>query len=160
MTTEEIAVATEESTTMETTFQDEAIKSIAEDLQSDLKCYVNKKTKELVSIIPLDQIDDEEICELERERYESHGDHLIELDKMPSRMAFQVMEEFVEQLADKRFQVRLMDTLERKKPFRNFRHQVDNSLYREDWFAYRDQRYFDWVKKQLVSIERSVEEEE
>ncbi len=50
------------------------------------------------------------------------------------------MEAFIETLNDKRFQTRLIQALERKRPFANFKSIIDSSDVRQNWFDFRDER--------------------
>jgi hypothetical protein len=47
------------------------------------------------------------------------------------------MERFVYQLEDGTLKSELEDTLQRRKSFQNFKHLIDNSDYRETWFAFK-----------------------
>ena len=62
----------------------------------------------------------------------------------------QLMVDFAESVDNPGLQERLFIALNRSKPFRNFKWQIDNSgEYRQRWFKYKDQRYIKWVKEQL-----------
>ena len=59
------------------------------------------------------------------------------------------MEAFVETVKDKGLQRRLVQALERKKPFSNFKSIIDNSSVRQDWFEFRDKAYAEIAKDWL-----------
>lgn len=67
---------------------------------------------------------------------------------MPSRDAYQVMENFANSVEDPIYKGRFYERLHLRKPFSNFKALVENSPYREDWFAFRDAANQDFVKKQ------------
>jgi len=61
------------------------------------------------------------------------------------------MEEFVDSLEDNTTKMRLLDALRGKKPFANFKYQIDNSGdYRELWFAFRLEKTIEWIRTQLA----------
>lgn len=54
--------------------------------------------------------------------------------------------------------VRKINALNRSKPFRNFKWQIDNSGdYRQVWFDFKRRRYKEFVKKQIEEF-KSLEE--
>ena len=60
------------------------------------------------------------------------------------------MEDFTASIESKELRDILINALNRNKPFRNFRNEVD---YREDvrqrWFAFKQQAYEDYVRQEL-----------
>jgi hypothetical protein len=68
---------------------------------------------------------------------------------MTSSEAFRVMEDFAHSLSDDAFKAMLLNRPSRRKPFQNFRMEIDDSDYREDWFAFKDKAYMDFVRMQL-----------
>jgi hypothetical protein len=126
----------------------EKLKDIAGDLQLGLKCFIHQKTGELVSIVDPDQIDDDD--ELWKEEIEKVKDkNFIEIEPMTSTESFEVMEDFVNTLDEGPTKIRLETALEGKKPFANFKFQIDNSEYRQSWFAFKDEKYIEWLADQL-----------
>ena len=47
------------------------------------------------------------------------------------------MEGFADKVPDGRLQQKLINALNKKRPFANFKYIIDNSVYRQDWFDYR-----------------------
>lgn len=62
------------------------------------------------------------------------------------------MERFVKVLPANRLRTRLVAILNQPKPFRHFKQAVDESDYREDWFAFRDQEMIHWLRQKLVNM--------
>jgi len=63
------------------------------------------------------------------------------------------MESFAEnEVGDKRFRAKLITALSDSNPFRHFKTIIDNSNYRQEWFAFKDQWYLEYVKQELVGI--------
>lgn len=54
-----------------------------------------------------------------------------------SRNDYQVMAAFVTQLPEDKYKYKMEAALEGRKPFRNFKDQVDNSPHRQDWFKFQ-----------------------
>ncbi|MBK9018395.1 MAG: hypothetical protein IPM82_32545 [Saprospiraceae bacterium] len=76
-------------------------------------------------------------------------ENFLEIEPMPSYLAFQVMEDFVE-TTPRALKARLLMALEKRKPFQHFNHEIDNSGdWRERWFAFRSEKYRAWVSGQL-----------
>jgi Uncharacterised protein family (UPF0158) len=73
---------------------------------------------------------------------------------MESRESFQIMADFAENEVSNRFwQSKLIDALERSKPFRRFKDVVDTyNPLREQWFTYKHTRYTEWVKEKVSKI--------
>jgi hypothetical protein len=68
---------------------------------------------------------------------------------MSSRNAFQIMEDFAE-TTPITLKLRLLEALHQKKPFQNFKTIIDNAgNFRQEWFAFRDKRWEEWVREQL-----------
>jgi len=134
-----------------------AIKEIAENLDCGMVCYVHIETKEVKSIIDLDNIyADEELWREDIDEIEKNWDKYLKIDKMPSREAFQVMEDFTEQVSNKEIRNRLVYALNRNRPFKNFKYEVDyNEDVRQHWFKFKAYRYEEWVKEFL---ENSIDE--
>jgi len=58
------------------------------------------------------------------------------MERPQSSESIEIMEEFMNQLADNnKLKDRLINVLNRKKPFREFKFEIDNSgIYRQQWF--------------------------
>ena len=69
----------------------------------------------------------------------------IEIEPPESRDSFKVMERFVEEVPDAGLREKLMDALNRRRPFSNFKHLIDNSDYRQEWFDFRQKRLEQYV---------------
>ena len=131
------------------------IKEISEELQCGNLCYFHKLTGEIASFPdPNNPYVDVELFREEVDKVETDFLNYVEFKPMPSYQSYQVMEDFAEALPDKRFKGRLLQLLSERKPFSKFKWAVDNSDYRQDWFDFRDQAYFEWVKEQVEEHQR------
>jgi len=111
---------------------------MAQELEMGMKVYINTETLEYIAI-PKDDIlmmDSEPWEEaLEEINYKWPGFILIE--EMDSREAYKIMEAFVSEIDDPEFQQKLIRILDNRRPFANFKNEIDWSDYREAWFAFR-----------------------
>ena len=133
----------------------EVIKDIAEHLDCGMKCYCHKKTQEIIKTIDFESNpgSDEELWEdVLTELEENWGDYL-EFERMDSRDSFRVMADYAELVDDSALREKLIDALNRPKPFGNFKWIVDNSGdYRQKWFEFKNQEYIEWVEARIRSL--------
>jgi hypothetical protein len=128
------------------------IQEIAEDLDFGMRCYYNLKTGEIKSIPDFDNLlgGDEEPWEGEINELEENWADYFEFKGLGSRDSFRIMADFAEGVANAGIRDRLINALNRPKPFQNFKFQIDNSgEYRQQWFDFKKMRYVLWVKKQI-----------
>lgn len=123
-------------------------------------CYFNKDTNQLVAIpgdvdIDLDE-EDNELYELEpwyedAKIIKAAPDSFIAIEAMTSAESFRIMEDFIETVDDQNLQRSLLYAIQMRKPFANFRDEINNAgeAERERWFAFKRERLIDYVKDQL-----------
>ena len=82
-----------------------------------------------------------------------------EIAQLESRDSFEIMADFVGTLSDSnRLKYKLIDALNKKKPFREFKLLIDNSdEFRQKWFDFKNFRIQQWVEKRFGEIS-SIEE--
>jgi len=128
------------------------IEEIADNLDCGMRCFYNIKTAEIKTLINFDRwigADEEPWAEELREIDENWDDY-FEFEGFESRDSFKIMADFAECVDDTRLQERLINALNRPKPFKNFKWQIDNSgEYRQKWFDFKKMRYIQWVKEQI-----------
>lgn len=127
------------------------IEEIADDLDCGLRCYYHLKSGEIKKIPNFDNwIGDEELWEEDLDEIEENWDDYFEFVGFESHESFQIMADFTDNLNDTVLQNKLIDALNRRKPFQNFKWLIDNSgEYRQKWFDYKKSRYIQWVKEQI-----------
>ncbi len=138
---------------------EEQIKSISEDLDIGMNVYVNLETMEVKSIIDtLQHYDvDTEAWKEDINEIEENFDKYFEFKRMDSRVSFQVMEDFVETVEDKKLREKLELGLSYSKPFRNFKNIIDNeNEYRKRWFEFRDARNIEFLKEQIERHNKNI----
>lgn len=128
------------------------IEEIADNLDSGMKCFYNLKTGELKTLLNPDrwigadfdpweddsnEIDENSVDYFEFESYDTHD-------------SFKIMADFAESIDNSKLQDRLRNALNRPKPFKNFKWQIDNSgVFRQQWFDFKKLRYIQFVKEQI-----------
>jgi len=131
----------------------EILNDIVDTMEIGLKCFLHRETFEVVSYPdPEEHLDmDPEDWEEAIGKVKKNKKKFIEIEAMTSSDSFKVMEEFIESLDNNDTKIRLVTALEGRKPFANFKHQIDNSgEYRELWFAFKRQKSIEWVQNQLT----------
>ncbi|HBH47911.1 MAG TPA: hypothetical protein DDX98_04695 [Bacteroidales bacterium] len=138
------------------------IKQIAQELDCGFDCYYNSKTDEIVAIPSFAQFSDEEdfkeVFSESLEKVEKHKTDFIKLETLESFESFKIMESFVEQLSDQNLKSELENILANKKPFKNFKHKVDHSEFRQIWFEFKISALEKIVENQLDSGKASAQQ--
>ena len=138
-----------------TTLTPEQIKEAAEQLDCGFRCFWNTKTNDFIFIPDLMKYPDMEMSSWEEEmdmlKY-SRAD-FKEIPSLESSDSFEIMEQFTDQLPDTlKLKDELINALNRKHPFRNFKFVIDDSGdYRQNWFDFKNQWLQDWVKENFES---------
>ncbi|GHT69980.1 hypothetical protein AGMMS50239_37640 [Bacteroidia bacterium] len=94
--------------------------------------------KDLLFETFFEEEDEEESDEENPFHLEHHKwDKCVKIEPLESHGSFEIMSDFVNQLKSGRETDKLIQALNGHKPFANFNHQIHNSKYKEDWFAFR-----------------------
>ncbi len=128
------------------------IEEIADNLDCGMRCFYNRKSGETKTILNFDSCigADEEPWEEESKEIDENWDDYFEFVGFESHESFQIMADFAESVEDNRLQNRLIDALNKRKPFQNFKWQIDNSVeFRQQWFDYKKMRYIQWINEQI-----------
>lgn len=135
---------------------DKTIEEIADNLDCGMKCYLHKRTGDLKTIINEDNWvgADIEAWEEDIEELDANWTDYIEFEGMDSHESFKIMSDFAENIDNAKLQDRLINALNKSKPFRNFKWEIDNSGdYRQEWFAFKKLQYIEHVKRQIKLID-------
>ena len=124
------------------------IKEIVEQMDCGMQCYRNIKTNKLL-FFPADLDFDSDFAEFwqdEIDELENEFGDYQEIEKPESHDSFRSMEEFASSnIIDEKFKDKLSTVLQQKKPFANFKICIDNSVYREEWFSFKN----NWMQKRI-----------
>lgn len=126
-----------------------------EDLSMGMKVFYNLETGEINSIPDFDEFDadDDGLWEDLIKEVESNPKKNIELYKMSSHRSFEIMENFAQTVTDISLKNRLLNSLDRKHPFRNFKTEIDrNEHYRQQWFKFKENAYVQFIKEQIEEL--------
>jgi len=130
------------------------IKEIAEQLDCGMRCYINKETGAIQTTPDFDNwyTDDELWTDILNE-LEENWDKYVEIERMESHDSFDLMADFAASVDSRELRDSLINALNKKHPFRNFKWVADNSgKYRQKWFDFKNQRLIEWVEKKLDEI--------
>jgi hypothetical protein len=137
----------------------EQIREIAELLDCGYRCYLRKRTGELLSLPGMENnaFEGEEFFSEELEKLENEFNEYIEIERPSSHESFNIMVDFTNQLPDNNaLKSRLIEALDRRKPFRDFKYQIDNSgIYRDEWFAFKNAKLQQLVLDAFEAANRS-----
>jgi len=125
---------------------------IASELDIGNVCYIHKETGEVKDMLTEETAEIggvEEEWRKEMEVIEKEEDKWVLIEAMMSRDAFRIMEDFADQVRNKRLQKRLIERLNGRNPFANFKNAIDNSDVRDDWFKFKQKKYEVWVRREI-----------
>jgi hypothetical protein len=137
------------------------IEEIADNLDCEMRCFYNFKTGEIKTLLNFDSWigADEEPWEEEAKEIDENWDDYFEFTGFETHESFRIMADFAERIDDQKLQDQLINALNRPKPFRNFKWEIDNSgEYRQQWFDYKKMRYIQLVKEQIDLNEQDFNE--
>ena len=133
------------------------INEIAQEIDCGLRCYLNLKTGRIISTpdFELNFDDGKEFYEEELEELENNWGDYAEIVRPRSSDSFRFMADFAEQLKDgNRLKDRLLDALNKNKPFSRFKLEIDNSgEFRQKWFDFKLAKLENWVTEKLEEIQ-------
>jgi hypothetical protein len=136
------------------------INYVANELDSGMRCYINKESGEIKTVLNFESwlTDDRGSWEDVLNELEENWDKYVEIERMESHESFGIMADFAENVDSRELRDSLINALNKKHPFQNFKWVVDNSgPYRQKWFDFKNQRLIEWVEKKLDEI-NSLEE--
>ena len=140
------------------------LKELADMLDVGYKCFINKRASEFIFLVgdEYDYVDfddddniDDEIAQ-DWKKIKSDPDDYHEIEKMSSREAFSIMEDFVNVVDSGNLQEKLISALSGKKPFQRFKYAIDDSGdYRQKWFDFKSEKMQEWVKAEIDHFNRN-----
>lgn len=126
------------------------IREIAQELDTGMTCYVHKQSLEIECIPDMDApFFDLEPWEEIIDKIQGNRSDYFEFEGMDSHQAFQVMQDFADELPDQKFKDKLFKALSWRKPFANFKWLIDESDYRQNWFDFKQAAMEAWVHEQI-----------
>jgi hypothetical protein len=138
------------------------VKEIAGSIDAGFVCFLNTDTLE-IDEFPRDLLSDSYMYKmntgvsldqlnLKYTKWEKY----ITIEPLEANESFRIMAKFTDQLDNSRFRTQLVYALNNRKPFVNFKHIIDNSEFRQDWFDFKDKQLQEYVK---TMIELEIQDE-
>ena len=129
------------------------VHDIAESIDCGLVCYLNPDTLEMEDIpktlleggYDLEEDDEDGTMNLKSETWEK----CLTVEPRESSESFRIMEDFVAGIDDKNMKNKLINALSNRKPFANFKMMVEQSKFREEWFAFKQKKLEELVWEEL-----------
>ena len=147
----------------------ELVHTVAENIDCGLVCYINPETLE-VEEIPKGMVDgfsdfsinpefedDEDEDEDEQKFLHEDWETCITVEPRESSESFRIMERFVDEINDKNLKNKLINALNNRKPFANFKNIVESSDYRAAWFAFKQHQLEIMVWEELQNELENLE---
>ncbi len=127
------------------------IKNVAGSIDCGSICYINTDTAEVEEYHPELEEYEEEFDDEIHELTWKHKDwpNSIAIEPLEASESFEIMSGFALQIGNIVFQNKLLNILEGKKPFANFKRTIDSSNYRQAWFDYKQKALENHVRTQL-----------
>src|ERR1051326_4938320 len=125
------------------------IRDIAQDLDCGFICYVNVETGEHVTIPKDYDLYDVKAFDEEVKLVKKHRKNYREIEPPMSGESFRIMKNFIYSLPETAHELKakLVKAMNMHKPFHNFKNVIDDSgEYRDQWFAFKNQRLIEFVK--------------
>jgi hypothetical protein len=148
----------------------ELVHTVAENIDCGLVCFINPETLE-VEEIPKGMLDGFSDFSINREFGDEHEDEdeqkflhedwetYITVEPRESSESFRIMEKFVDEVNDKNLKNKLINALNNRKPFANFKNIVESSNYRKVWFAFKQHQLeilvWDELQVELENLENN-----
>jgi hypothetical protein len=131
----------------------EQIAETAGELDAGQKCYVHTGTGAMVFYPDPSQfpVEDDDTWQDAIREVAQNPKAYLEIERMPSREGFRVMQAFANQMAPPALREKLLRALSLPSPFQQFKREIDHSGdYRQEWFTFKQEQMIDWVQRRLA----------
>lgn len=128
------------------------IDEIVQNLDAGMDSYYNSETNEVITVPGRQLIVEDEFLEDFKDSFDKvkkNKKKLVCIEVLESFQSFEIMEDFAAQISNKRFQRQVFQALGKRKPFQHFKHLVEYSDYRQEWFDFKQQALENHVRKHL-----------
>jgi len=130
----------------------EKIKEIASELECGMLCFFNQKSGDILTLPDSNNwsMADDETWDETRNEIDESRDDFIRFETLDTHESFRLMEDFADLVDNNNLRAKLINALNHRKPFSNFKWQIDNSgEYRQKWFDFKMERHIEWAEEQL-----------
>ena len=125
------------------------VNSIAQSLEMGMNCYLNVDTLEIEEWPKDFDFDDSSMDDDEEQPQCIHWQNVLKFKPLNANESFRIMADFAESLENLPAGREMVSILNRKKPFAHFNQYIHNSVYRDDWFRFRQKVYEDYVRQEI-----------
>ncbi len=138
------------------TLTNNQLAEIAEDLQGGMRVFWNPENGELLTVPDESQfgIVDEDLWAEQLEKLENNPLDYKQFEGMSSKEAFNLMEDFIETLANKHpLKRQLKEALGKPQPFAKYKWIIEGAgREKQEWFTFRKQQWLEYVEKTYHDI--------
>jgi Uncharacterised protein family (UPF0158) len=136
---------------MSISLSNDVIKEIAQNLEAGMQSWYHIPTGDiLIAPDTIKHYVDDELWKDAFSEIETKMHECIAFKCLETYEEFRIMESFAAtEVRDEKLSAMLINALSNRKPFRHFKDIIDNSDYREAWFAFRLQWYINYVQQEL-----------
>ena len=131
------------------------VHDVAESIDCGMVCFINPATLEMEDVPKsileerfFTETDDEEEDD-ELDLQHTNWEKCISIEPPESSESFRIMEDFIDEVDDKNLQRKLVNALERRHPFSNFKNMIEYSDYRKKWFAFKQRKLEEYVWRDI-----------
>ena len=144
-----------------TSFTKDQIREITDQLDTGFRAFYHKTSGELIFVPDTSRHYDIEInpWQADFDKLKKNSSEYQEIDAMEARDSFRVMADFAEQVNDTNLRNKLINALNKKKPFKEFKFAIDYSPERQNWFDFKNKRLIKWTEEQLKIYEELSRQE-
>ncbi len=131
----------------------ELVQKTAEAIACGMVCFINPDTLEMEDV-PKTLLDEGYFSEEEDEDDDEDNmmsmkhhqwEKCITVEPPESNESFRIMEDFVSVIEDKELKKQLVNALNNRHPFANFKNTIENSNRRKEWFAFKQSKLEEYV---------------
>ncbi len=129
-----------------------ALEAAFENHAPDVRSHLHRQGGEIVSIVG-----DGEADEAALQRVHAHPEAYVQVEPVPSREQYRMMERFIETVTNGTLKERLADSIVGKGAFRRFKDIIGRfPEERKRWFAFRDvllhRHILEWLKQHKLEV--------
>jgi hypothetical protein len=131
------------------TLTEEQINEIADQLDCGFRSFWHRHTGKLIYLPDFENnpYAESEFYKKDLEELASNNSNYIEIEKPQSGDSFKIMVKFAEKLENNVLRQHLVQALNSKKPFKEFKYLIDTSgVHRQEWFDFKNSQLKNWVR--------------
>jgi len=128
------------------------IQEIAQQIAKGNTCYLKRQNAKIITIV--NDTDDEKLIASQEQlvaELEEKIDKYVRIEKIKDEDQLLIMNDFVEEIADKSVRKEIANALKRKSPVRNFYKEVEGDMgLNQHWINFNSKESRRWVSNFLI----------